>query len=158
MDRWITLLVEDMKNAHRISAIGDEEVIKESQSIEEHFEEIERWLESEPQFTFSQICGIHPEQFPPQNMLTNEQLDLLYKSFELLLFSWNICVDIPESFPKREAYPLLITTLNRKVDITDDGFTTIEFCLYNISECLFKEHCTCKNIPFEEEPNDEIPF
>ena len=71
MDKWITHLIEDMKNAHRIPAMRDEGITKEPQSIEEHFAEVERWLESEPQFTFSQFCGIHPEQFPPQNMLKN---------------------------------------------------------------------------------------
>ncbi len=158
MDKWINHLIEDMKNAHRISAIRDERIADKTQSIEEHFAEIERWLESEPQFTSTQVCGIDPDQFPPQYMLADEQLDLLYKSFKALLFSWNLDVDIPESFPKREAYSLLITALNRKVEIVDDGFITIEFCLYNVKECLFKEHCTCKNIPFDEKPNGEIPF
>lgn len=158
MDKWINHLIEDMKNAHRISAIRDERIADKTQSIEEHFAEIERWLESEPQFTFTQVCGIDPDQFPPQYMLADEQLDLLYKSFKALLFSRNLDVDIPESFPKREAYSLLITALNRKVEIVDDGFITIEFCLYNVKECLFKEHCTCKNILFDEKPNGEIPF
>ncbi|MBX9785589.1 MAG: hypothetical protein K2X48_20085 [Chitinophagaceae bacterium] len=162
MEKWVNHLVEDRKNAHRIPPVKDEKNSNEPQFIEEHFAEVERWLESEPQFTFAQHCGINPDYFPPQHMITDEQLLLLYKSFEALLFSWNLHVDIPESFPKREAYPLIITALNRKVDIEDDGFTTIEFCQYSVKDCLFKEHCTCKDIPFDEmetgTSNDEILF
>jgi hypothetical protein len=164
MQEYINQLLEDIVAAHG----QPEEKITDDKplSIEEHFEEIERWLESDPEYTFAYYCGLEPEQFPPAARLTDEQLETVYKAYEQLLFSWNLNADIPELFPLRRAYPLLISTLHHKVEIENDDFTIIEFCSCAPAHCPFEEFCLCKEyetnpdekIMDQGEENDEFPF
>lgn len=164
MQKYIDQLLEDILAAHRPE--GAEPSQNETFSMEKHFEEVERWLENDPEHTFTYYCGLQPEQFPPAERLTDEQLDAVYKAYGQLLFSWNLDADIPESLPLRKAYPLLIGTLQHKVDIVNDGFMTIEFCTYDPPSCPFEKGCRCKEYhtkPDEingnaEDENDELPF
>jgi hypothetical protein len=164
MQEYISQLLEDMATAHR-EATEDKQQ-DEPFSIEQHFEELEKWLAGEPEYTFAEHCGLQPEQFPPVERLTDEQLHSIYKAYGQLLHSWNLGVDIPESFPLSRAYPLLISTLHHKVEIVSDGFITIEFCSYDVPSCPFEEHCQCKQYQAESdemtmhpgEQNDDIPF
>lgn len=65
MQSYINHLLEDITNAQKAEdsiAVYEKE---EPKSIEEHFNEIERWLEDEePANTFSYYCGLEKEQFP----------------------------------------------------------------------------------------------
>jgi len=164
MQKYINQLLEDMMAAHRPAA--EEKLQDKPFSIEEHFEEVERWLASEPTYTFAEHCGLKPAQFPPVDRLTDEQLHSLYKAYGQLLYSWNLDADIPESLPLRRAYPILISTLDHKVEMVNDGFIIIEFCSYDVPSCPFAEHCRCVEFQTEsdemtrnpEEENDEMPF
>jgi hypothetical protein len=164
MQKYIDQLLEDIAAAHRPE--GEVPPEDKSFSIEQHFEEVERWLESDPAYTFAYYCGLQPEQFPPAERLTIKQLHTIYKAFGQLLFSWNLDADIPKSFPVRRAYSLLISTLHHKVEIVNDGFITIEFCTCDPPSCPFEEYCSCKkyekgadeiNMNADEE-NDQLPF
>jgi hypothetical protein len=134
-------------------------------SIEQHFDEVEKWLKGEvPEHDFSYYCGLKVEQFPPAERLTNKQLKTLFKAFGQLLFSWNLGADIPKSVPLRQAYPLLISILDRNVEIVNHGAVTIEFCTTDPPSCPLGEHCTCRQY-FEElddkdadNHNNELPF
>ncbi len=152
MQEYINQLLEDIMAAHRPAT--EEKSGDEPFSIEKHFEEVERWFANDPAFTFAEHCGLKPEQFPPVERLTDEQLLIIYKAYEQLLNNWNLDADIPESLPLRRAYPILINTLHEKVEIVNDGFITIEFCPYNVPSCPFGEYCRCKE--FEEEGSDEM--
>jgi hypothetical protein len=147
MDAWINHLLEDIDNAHRLPPILREPLPEtKPQTFEEHMAEMEYWLAHGPEYTFAEYCGLDPEHFPPEHLLSDTQLDRLYVCFETMLFSWNLAVDIPINYPKRDAYPLLISTLDKKIEIPDDDdCNTIEFCSYNTELCIFKEYCTCKN-------------
>jgi hypothetical protein len=163
MQKYIDQLLEDMAAAQRPEE--DSFPVNEPFSIEQHFEEVEKWLKGEePEHDFSYYCGLKAEQFPPVNQLTNKQLKTLFKAFGQLLFSWNLGADIPKSVPLRQAYPLLISILNRNVEIVNHGAVTIEFCTTDPPLCPFGEHCTCRQY-FEElddqdadNPNNELPF
>jgi hypothetical protein len=164
MQRYIDQLLEDIAAAHRmkVKTVPQDKPF----SIEDHFEEVERWLESDPEHTFAYYCGLQLEQFPPAERLTDKQLHAIYKAFGHLLFSWNLSEDLPESLPLRRAYSFLISILHRKVEIVTDGFITIEFCSCDPSSCPFEEYCSCKEYlksPDElnmnpERENDELPF
>lgn len=165
MQKYINQLLEDIEAAHRPEA--EEQPKDKPFSIEQHFEEVERWLErDDPEHTFSYYCGLQPEQFPPEERLTNKQLRTIYKAFGHLLFSWNLDADIPKSMPLRKAYSFLISTLEHKVEIVNDGFITIEFCTCDPPSCPFEEYCTCKKYLEEsdeikwnsEDGNYELPF
>ena len=61
---------------------------------------------------------------------------------------------MPKSFPVRRAYPLLISTLQHKVEIENEGFIAIEFCSYAPLSCTFEEYCTCKK--YKNEGDDTM--
>ena len=151
MQKYIDQLLEDMVAAQRPEE--NSLPVNEPFSIEQHFEEVERWLEGEePEHDFSYYCGLQAEQFPPAEQLTNKQLKTLYKAFGQLLFSWNLGADIPKTVPLRRAYAFLISTLKHKVEMVKDGAITIEFCTCDPPSCPFEEYCTCRQ--YYEEPDD----
>jgi hypothetical protein len=124
-------------------------------AIERYFEEVERWLEREPEHDFSYYCGLQKEQFPPVDKLTNEQMEALSHAFERLLFTWNIGVEMPDKLPISRKYSLLISVLERKVAIVENGFETIEFCSYDPPTCPFSEWCTCKELGIKDDDDVE---
>jgi hypothetical protein len=154
MQSYINHLLSDIAEACReeqreanssITAENDVE------SIERYFEEVERWLESEPKHYFSYYCGLQKEQFPPVEQLTSEQMEALSHAFERLLFTWNIGVELPDKLPVSRKYSLLISVLERKVAIVESGFETIEFCSYDPPTCPFNEWCTCKGLSLKDD-------
>ena len=164
MQEYINQLLEDMAAARR--EVKEEKEQDEVTSIEQHFEELEKWLAGEPEYSFSAHCGLQTEQFPPAERLTDKQMGAIYKAYKELLHTWNLHVDIPESFPLARAYPLLISTLDHKVEIVSNGFICIDFCSCDVSSCPLGEHCQCKEYQAESdemrthpgEQNDDNPF
>ena len=158
MQSYINHLLSDIAEACReeqretsssLSAENDVE------AIERYFEEVERWLESEPDHDFSYYSGLQKEQFPPTEKLTNEQMEAVSHAFERLLFTWNIGVEMPDKLPISRKYSLLISVLERKVAIVENGFETIEFCSYDPPSCPFNEWCTCKELGLKDQYDDE---
>jgi len=125
-------------------------------SIEEHFEEVERWLENDPQFSFGYYCNLSKEQFPPPELLTEFQIEEICIAFKKLLFTWNLSVDIPDNLPISKTYLLLISTLNEKVEIVHDGFITIEFCNYDPPTCPFDDNCSCREFWKQDIPDENM--
>jgi len=166
MQVYIDQLLEDMAAAQRPEQ--ERSLVEQPFSIEQHLEEVERWIAGEdPEHAFAYYCGLQPEQFPPAEDLTDEQLLAISQSFKKLLFSWNLDVSLPESLPLPIAYPFLISTLKEKVQIVTDGFIGIEFCTYDPPSCPFKEYCSCTEYLTEdneeignrkEEDNDALPY
>jgi hypothetical protein len=126
------------------------------EAIERYFEEVERWLEHEPEHDFSYYCGLQIEQFPPAEQLTNEQMEAVSLAFEKLLFTWNIGVEMPEKLPASRKYTLLVSVLEKKVAIVENGFETIEFCSYDPPSCPFDEWCTCKELGLKDQYDDDL--
>jgi hypothetical protein len=159
MQSYINHLLADIAEACReeqreaySAAAGENDL----EAIERYFEEVERWLENEPEHDFSYYSGLQKEQFPPPEKLTNEQMEAVSLAFERLLFTWNIGVEMPEKLSVARKYSLLISVLERKVAIVENGFETIEFCSYDPPSCPFNEWCTCKE-PGLKDQDDEEP-
>lgn len=123
-------------------------------AMERYFEEVERWLESDPEHDFGYYCGLHKEQFPPPEKLTDEQMESVCRAFYTLLFTWNIGVDLPEQLPAATKYTLMVSILERKVTIVNTGFETIEFCTYDPPSCPLNEWCTCRDLWYNEHEDD----
>ncbi len=142
MQAYVDQLVLDIKNAKREepSLITPDKPF----SLKEHFEEVERWLESDPAFTFSYYCGLRKEEFPPAESLSEEQIQQITKAFESLLYNWNLSASIPEELPSAMTYELLVSVLDKKVDIVDEGFMTFEYCACDPPSCPFGEYCECR--------------
>jgi hypothetical protein len=166
MQPYINHLLEDITKAHRteelIPAMLDS---PKTQTIEDDFAEIERWLENDPIHTFSYYCGLEKELFPPAEQFSKKQLLSIIKAFKHLLFSWNLDASIPKNVPPAKTYSLLLSVLDRKTDIVNSGFMTFEFCNYDSSTCPFEEYCTCKDFEIDGDDNmntdlqeGELPF
>ena len=126
------------------------------EAIERYFEEVEHWLENDPEHDFSYYCGLQKEQFPPAEKLTDDQMEAVSLAFEKLLFTWNIGVEMPDKLPVSQKYSLLIGVLERKVAIVENGFETIEFCSYDPPSCPFNEWCTCKELGLKDQYDDDV--
>jgi len=167
MQSYINYLLEDIEAAKRpetpfetAPAIDDED------SMEAHFAEVERWLESDPQHTFGHHCGLKTEQFPPSEKLTEQQMQQVIKVFSQLMYSWNMDADIPEEVPTERRYQLLVNIVDTKVEVINSGMLTIDYCTGNSDGCELGEYCPCKNLIFGPEydmenfnpDKSELPF
>ncbi len=158
-------LLSDIVAAHRTETPGEEP----PQTMEEHFEEIDRWISGEePEHSFGYYCGLEPENFPPAEQLTDEEMTLVRQAFEKMMFTWNIGISLPEKLPAALAYTIIVGSLHMKIDIASSGQMHFDFCTGYAPDCVFKQHCPCLefwNDPldmddFEEngDSEDDIPF
>lgn len=163
MDQYLQQLLEDLRAAHKPETEFMPPALTEDEGIEAHFAEVERYLSGEYDQRIGDVLGLIPEQFPPAERLTPEQMKSVAEAFMALLFSWNITTDLPDELPIEAAYPLLVTALDKKVYLADGGMVTIEFCPYAPWDCLFGELCKCKDIEVDDMPDnkageDDFPF
>jgi hypothetical protein len=152
MQSYLSHLLGDIADACR----QEQPPPSSSASMEEYLDEAERWLESDPQFTFAYYCGLTKEQFPPARLLSEIQMEEICTAFNKLLFTWNIGVDIPDHLPVSKRYTLLVTVLDEKVDIQDAGFIDIEFCNDDPPTCPLNEYCTCKEFLKEDDMGENM--
>ena len=164
MERYITQLIEDLQARHKPDAEPTPFSWKDDDDPDDLFGEVERYLSGGHEQRIGDVLDLIPEQFPPVNQLNAEQLSQLVRTYHHLLFTWNICTDIPENLPLPTAYPLLVSTLDREVYLAEDGFVTIEFCNYDSQTCPYAEVCRCdekyeamKNFT-RPESDDDMPF
>lgn len=167
MQAYVNHLLQDIIDAKRAEIDFTKNDKEAPQTLEEEFEEMERWLEGEePAHTFSYYCGLQAEPFPPSHMLTSKQIKQISKAFNHLLFTWNLGVNIPKRIPPEKTYDLLISVLDKKTDIVSSGCMTFEFCNYDPPSCPFEQHCSCKDFEMDMEDDsendplhgDELPF
>ncbi len=124
------------------------------QTIEEHFEEIDRWLEGEePPHNFGYFCGLDAGNFPPAEQLTDDEMIIIRKAFEHMMFTWNHGIDLPETLPVAFAYKMIVDSLNMKTNIVNSGCMSFDFCSGYAPDCVLKEYCPCLKI--WNETNDE---
>jgi hypothetical protein len=162
MQQYVDQLLEDLKNAER----AEQPVVDDDENLERHFEEVERWIEGNlPEHTLSYHCGLKSEVFPPAERLSSQQMALLIKGLNQLLFSWNITAEVPDKLAIEKTYGLMVSVLDREVGVVTAGFIGIEFCTYDIPSCPFGELCWCKKYEAEYDANkegedsaDELPF
>ncbi len=167
MHPYIPFLLDDIAAAQRQEIPEYEEP---EQDMEDYFEEIERWFEGEEEHkhTFGYYCGLNSENFPPPEQLTDEEMVLVRKAFEKMMYTWNQGVDFPENLPPAFAYKLTVDMLNEKTNIPNSGFMTFDFCSGYAPDCIFKEYCPCLEIWNEISDDDmdmdvkfnedELPF
>ncbi|MDQ3683525.1 MAG: hypothetical protein M3352_10725 [Bacteroidota bacterium] len=145
MHPYLPHLLADIAAAHRNE-------IPESgrpQTIEEHFEEVERWIEEgdeELPHTFGYYCGLDAINFPPPEQLTHVEMKQVMTAFGHMMFSWNQGIDLPETLPIPIAYKMTVDTLNTKTTIVNSGMMSFDFCTGYAPDCIFKEYCPCLGI------------
>lgn len=165
MHPYFPHLLEDITAAHRIERPKENTYPK---SFEEEMEEIERWVEGEEhEHTFGYYCGLQPEDFPPPEQFTAEEIELVNQAFRHMMFTWNLDADFPKTLPAQITYLMLVNTLSEKTFIPDDGLVSFDYCSGYAPDCVFKEHCSClkfwnslpdKDIDMTASETDELPF
>ena len=137
---YLPYLLSDIAAAHRADIPKE----KPHQTLEEHFEEIDRWISGEePEYTFGYYCGLSSGNFPPAKQLTDEEMILIHKALEKMMFTWNMGISLPEKLPVAFAYTRIVDSLNIKTDIVNSGQMHFDFCTGYAPDCVFKEYCPC---------------
>jgi hypothetical protein len=150
MQTYITQLVEDLTAAQGV--VSNTKQVPTLESFEDYIAEVERNLRDEGERCIKDIIDIQEVAFPPANRLNPAQLNAVSDAYLECLYSWNICIDMPENLPEALRYTLLISTLNTKIIVMAHGFTHIELCNYDSTCCPFGiEFCSC----IETEGNTE---
>ena len=145
MKRYVEQLIDDIYAAQNQEEF---ELKTESKTFDFHNEVDPFFSPGEESFkeVFGKVCGIKTSQFPPVNLLTDEQMESICEAIERLLFSWNLQTDLPDELPVEKAYQLLIGIFDQKNTIVTSGHTDIEFCNSTPNTCAFGEFCECKKI------------
>ena len=113
--------------------------------LENTLAEVEAYTEETPRCTMFDHFGFEPEQFPPADKLTDEQLAELTEAILRLWAAHNFGATLPEKVPARVTYPLLIARMDEPAMLAEHGHIGIEFCHYEPEECPFgAEWCGCK--------------
>ena len=151
MHAYIPFLLEDIAKAYR-KPFAEEKSFNES--IENHFEAIEKWLYEDPPSTFGDYCGLKSEDFPPAEQLSEEDMVLVIAAFKKMMASWNLDIYLPDKLPVSIAYSIVVDTLNQKTAIVDNGFLCFDYCSGSPEGCVFKEYCPCLDISIDFSPED----
>jgi hypothetical protein len=143
MHPYIPHLLADIAASHRTEIPED----KFPQTMEDHFEEIDKWVSGEePEHTFGYYCGLNSENFPPPEQLADEEMILIRKAFEKMMFTWNHGLSLPEKLPVAFAYKMIVDSLNMKTSMVNSGQMSFDFCSGYAPDCAFKEFCPCLEI------------
>ena len=141
MNSYIPFLLIDIKNSHHPSS---ERHIESPISFEEEMEEVEKWaagVDIPP--ALGHQCNLSLEQFPPVEMLSEDEMKIIMIAFQEMLTTWNMEADFPLGLPVSRAYPLLINLLNEAAWYIPGGTFHFDFCTGYAPECELKEYCPC---------------
>ena len=112
-------------------------------------------LEASPDLPMSKWFGLNKELFPPSEMLSSEELDLMADEFEMMWAGYSFFPEFPEGLPAKRRYELMREYLDYECQHWPGGWHShFTFCDYEPDQCPFGlEFCNCKD--FEE---DNTPF
>lgn len=148
MNPYLPHLLADIKAAHN----NDEAEPKEqSESLEDHFAEIERMVSGDGEQTLGYFCGLKTADFPPSEHLTEEEINKVCNAFENMLHTWGGDVDLPDNLPLNKRYELMVSLLNHGFTPIKFGFCVFDFCTGYAPDCELGSYCPCL-----EHWNDEI--
>ncbi len=97
----------------------------------------------EPPHTFGYFCGLDAINFPPPEQLNDNEIKIVLKAFQKMMFTWNLDIDLPKLLPLPIAYKMTVETLNTNTAIVTNGEMIFDFCSGYAPDCVFKEYCPC---------------
>ena len=144
MRTYIDFLIQDIQNAFRPEDFFERKnKISFNDELENKLQEVDDFLNYSDGPSFKNYCGLRLEDFPPAEMLEEEDIVLLVKTLVKMYESWNILVDLPENLPAEFGYRLAIGLLERSMPIMQHGFFGMDFCTGNPEGCEFQSYCPC---------------
>lgn len=101
-----------------------------------------------PRYSLHNYCGLTTAQFPPPEQWTEAQLEEINLAFRLMMFSWNLDIEIPGKVPPPDVvYRLQVSTLERKVHVGVPGTYLLGFCVDEPAHCPFGQaYCACREL------------
>jgi hypothetical protein len=92
--------------------------------------------------SYADLFGIKAEQLPPDDRLTDEQIEQILNAINDLFYAYNIGTNENRSAPRRLFY-------NEPIQHVTEGMITIEFCNCDPEGCIWgEEYCTCKDLEY----------
>lgn len=147
MHPYLPHLLSDISAAHRPPGLRGE---VGPQTVDEHIEEVERWLAGEKEQSLSYYCGLKRDDFPPSGQLTDEDLHMVCAAYTEMLDSWNTGLDLPDEMPVGRKYDLMVSLLDEEFTPVDSGRSFFDFCSGYAPGCKLKEYCHCLEVWKEE--------
>jgi len=143
METYIAQLLEDLQEGSRQLPpapflTGDPDYLS--------LDYIEEW-ETAPYHPFGTVMGIEGVVFPPDERLSDEQVERLSEAILALWASRNVFADLPDELPWRVAYRLLVQRwAGEPIQFLAQGMNChLEFCDYEPENCPFGlAYCQCK--------------
>ena len=144
METYIQQLIEDFKKS--ASRVPDKkEYFTTINAInDKHYDEInccELYGNGIGRKPLGIIFGIPQEAIPPEDKLSNKQLELLYSEIEKLWNAWHFILDFPEATPMRLRYQMLYDRWNDENVFTAVGDIHYDFCGGCCEGCEILEYC-----------------
>lgn len=143
MHPYIKHLLEDIKKAEK----GENDSLGYSKptTFEEEMEELERYVSGEDEKPLSTFTGLNKENFPPSSQLKEEEMEIILKSYDQMLASWNTQIDWQKNMTVKARYDFLLrVVLNSKSTPLNFGMMHLDFCTGYAPDCVWGEYCHCK--------------
>ncbi len=129
-------------------------------SLEAHFQDIDRLVRGDfdgpYQPTLGQYVGLHAEDFPPADQLSDEDMSAAAEAFHRMLESWNHSAAVPDGVPPTLEYGLLVELLAEPTFIHRAGIKCFDWCAGVPHGCRLAQYCPCIKIR-EEDAAPSIP-
>ena len=151
LSRYVEQLLKDIRDAKK--NVPEEPVQSYSDDLEDHFEEIERYVNPQPgdQRTIAEWTGLDPASFPPVDKLTTEEQAAINNELVLTFRAFNWAFEVPDEAPEDFCYELLIKELAHEIMMTHYGHVTIDYCTGSPEDCELKQYCPCLKFDAEKE-------
>lgn len=160
MNRYIEQLIEDFRKA-AISAphlSDNDEGISDEEALENHFDDVERYVMGEHDAPLSSIIGIPSGMLPKPEKLSPALQKKLVTEMIAMLNAWNFYPDFPENLPDEMKYRALLDVWDDEQTYMRSGQMYIEFCDYNPDNCPFPGYCeACDEFANEGDPQIDNP-
>jgi len=146
MNRYVEQLIEDLINAEasQIEIRSHLDILGESEMFENEEDE-EGFSECDKTAPLSEIIGFKKEIFPPEEKLSDDQVESIYIHLLYVLDNYNFFLDFPDRVDTRLKYTLLLSIFDEETTCSNAFVTNLEFCDYDYDTCPFGiELCQCK--------------
>ena len=153
MQRYIEQLIEDIEEAKNRPRPPKMLLPPELEFVRG----AEEYLHGE-QYEMGKLFGLEIKQFPPEDKLSEEEIQALTDKITELWQVFNFIPVFPEGLPVKYKYKLLVDYLEYKTTYISEGNNHFEFCTYDPESCPFpEEFCTCKDFEFDDEDLEMPP-
>lgn len=144
MDKYLQQLLEDLKSATQHVAWPFPDDQSDAAAVGDWLTEQDE-EKAAPRIQLEEWTGIQQTQFPPEKLLSDEQIDQLFKAITDMLVAHNYTATFIFAMPTRTKYELLRTHFKQEVIQRQWHMGFFELCFTNKAHpnCLMGDACQC---------------